>query len=103
MTTSFTRRDGLLTRWFEGEAFVITPHAIENLTPMAALVWRLIGTGSTEGAICGKLQQLYPDVEPARIGEDVRRLLRHFESRKLLQRVSAPAARKAARRRSTRH
>jgi hypothetical protein len=102
MTVRYARHKNLITRWYGGEAFVITPTAIENLSPLSALVWRWLVRPHSEDDICLRVQQLYPGVDQLRIAEDVRRLLKHFKTKALVSTLSAPAARKAARPRSTR-
>jgi hypothetical protein len=99
--TTWIRKSHLATRYVDGEAFVIAENAIENLTPLAAAIWRLLALGRTEAAIGTILERRYPGVEPSRIAGDVALLVSQLARKGLIEPVSAPVARKAGRPRST--
>lgn len=100
MTARYKRAPNLSTRWFESEAFVITPAAIENLPGISAIVWRMLTRARSKAEIAALLHGRFPQVEPRRIADDVSSLVVLLRRKKLLVPVNAPAARTASHRRS---
>lgn len=84
MNARYQRSSEVLTRWFEGEAFVITPAAIQNLAGISAIVWRKLARARSEMEITAALQKLYPQIEPQRIASDVQSLISQLKLKKLV-------------------
>ncbi len=101
MIATYVQEQGLVTKLVDDEAFIISAVTIENLSPVAAILWLLLEQPLTERQLCDEIAAIYADVPRARLRRDVRQLLKTLATRKFLRTISVPAARKASRPRST--